>query len=94
MKHAMATEVMVSLNYVNAEQIVLRVGDNGRGFEPEAAADSGGMGLTSMRERAESLDGELTIQSAPGQGSTVEVRLPLTTIALRPLVDFELEELL
>jgi signal transduction histidine kinase len=94
LKHAMATEVMVSLNYVNAEQIVLRVGDNGRGFEPEAAADSGGMGLTSMRERAESLDGELTIQSAPGQGSTVEVRLPLTTIALRPLVDFELEELL
>jgi signal transduction histidine kinase len=51
------------------------VGDNGIGFDP-AERDGRGFGLTSMRERARALGGELTISSAPGAGTTIEVVIP------------------
>jgi signal transduction histidine kinase len=57
--------------------VVLRVADDGRGFDPEARAlRARRLGLTSMHERATSLGGTLTIDSAPGRGTTVELRLP------------------
>lgn len=49
----------------------LRVSDKGHGFD--TAAPGGGFGLTSMRERARSVGGELRVTSAPGRGSQVEV---------------------
>jgi signal transduction histidine kinase len=49
----------------------LRVSDQGHGFDP--AASGRGYGLTSMRERARSVGGELVISSVPGHGSQVEV---------------------
>jgi signal transduction histidine kinase len=51
----------------------LEVADDGRGFDPRAAASSTGFGLTSMRERARALPGELGIESAPGEGTRVWV---------------------
>ncbi len=54
----------------------LRVFDDGVGFVPTEAAPSGRFGLVSMRERAEALGASLAVQSAPGQGTTVEVRWP------------------
>lgn len=48
--------------------------DDGRGFGEDGRA--GGFGLVSMRERAELLDGELSIDSSPDAGTVVEVRLP------------------
>jgi signal transduction histidine kinase len=57
--------------------LVLRVIDDGRGFDPTArAVRARRLGLTSMNERAASLGGSLTITSAPGQGTTVELRVP------------------
>jgi len=57
--------------------VVLRVTDDGRGFDPEARAiRSRRLGLTSMHERAASLGGRLTITSAAGDGTTVELRVP------------------
>jgi signal transduction histidine kinase len=50
----------------------LRVSDKGHGFDT-AVPGSGGFGLTSMRERAHSVGGELLVTSAPGRGSQVEV---------------------
>jgi signal transduction histidine kinase len=50
----------------------LRVSDKGHGFDT-AVPGSGGFGLTSMRERAHSIGGELLVTSAPGRGSQVEV---------------------
>jgi signal transduction histidine kinase len=55
-----------------AVSIVVR--DEGDGFDP--ATRSEGFGLVGMSERVESLDGTLTVESSPGQGTTVSVRLP------------------
>lgn len=53
---------------------LLRIADNGRGFD--AGAPTLGMGLTLMRERATEVGAALTLTSAPGAGTTIEVRLP------------------
>jgi signal transduction histidine kinase len=72
LKHARATLVTVKLQS-NQGQISLAVVDNGVGFDPAAVGQSGGLGLVSMRERTEQLNGSLTIESAPGMGTTVKV---------------------
>jgi signal transduction histidine kinase len=53
----------------------VRVADDGDGFDLETALE--GMGLNNMRDRIHALGGELVIQSAPGQGTTVLARVPL-----------------
>jgi signal transduction histidine kinase len=53
----------------------VRVADDGDGFDPEAVLE--GMGLNNMRDRIHALGGELVIQSAPGQGTTVLARVPI-----------------
>jgi signal transduction histidine kinase len=53
----------------------IRVADDGDGFDPATALE--GMGLSNMRERIRALGGELTITSAPEQGTTVLARAPI-----------------
>jgi len=72
-KHAGAEDVAVSVREADG-MITVRVRDEGSGFDP--AATSGGFGLVGMRERVESLGGALAIESAPGGGTTLIVRLP------------------
>ena len=55
--------------------VELEVVDDGRGFDTGAVGEKGGMGLISMRERAEKLGGTLQVISAPGKGTRVSVRL-------------------
>ncbi|MDR3574761.1 MAG: sensor histidine kinase [Anaerolineaceae bacterium] len=52
------------------------VGDNGKGFDPEAVASSGGLGLKIIRERVEMLGGYMEIDSAIGQGSKISFQVP------------------
>ena len=77
-KHASATLVRVSLHCV-AGQIRLQVCDDGRGFEPTQLGKSGratpGLGLITMRERAELAGGHFQVRSAPGGGTVIEVEL-------------------
>jgi len=54
-------------------RVRLEVEDDGRGFDPATVEDKGGMGLTSMQERAERLGGSLSLHSARGRGTTVRV---------------------
>jgi signal transduction histidine kinase len=56
------------------------VEDEGRGFDPQAV-DPGRQGLLGMRERVELLGGRLSVESAPGQGTRVQVRLPIGVAA-------------
>jgi len=72
-KHAGAEDVAVTVREADGV-VTVRVRDEGHGFDP--AADSRGYGLVGMRERVESLGGALAIESAPGAGTTVTVRLP------------------
>ncbi|MEO3854136.1 histidine kinase [Acrocarpospora sp. B8E8] len=61
------------------------VQDNGRGFEPSRPrVRNGGVGLTSMRERAELLGGRLAITSEPGNGCLVELFIPLKRQSREP----------
>jgi signal transduction histidine kinase len=57
------------------QELVLRVSDNGRGFEP-ATVDAG-HGLRSMRERARALGGHLDVLTYPGRGTTLTFTIPL-----------------
>jgi PAS domain S-box-containing protein len=74
LKHATATSVTV---YFRADdgRVELDVVDDGRGFNPSTIDEQRGMGLVSMRERAEKLGGSLTIDSAPGEGTKVKVSM-------------------
>jgi len=73
-KHARASIVELRLTGL-ADEIVLEVRDNGKGFDPSAPFP-GHLGLRSMRERATKMGGTLTIESLPGQGTCVGVRIP------------------
>lgn len=75
-RHAAATEVDISLQ-CDKRQLHLRVRDNGRGFDPARVREERGFGLLGMRERVLALGGRLYIDSAPGQGTTVRIDLPI-----------------
>ncbi|MCA9961628.1 MAG: GAF domain-containing protein [Anaerolineales bacterium] len=77
LKHAHATAVSVYLAPEPHGTITLVVTDNGQGFEMATAVNAGGLGLTSMSERAAELGGTLTIETSAGQGTKITVRLPL-----------------
>jgi signal transduction histidine kinase len=56
---------------------VLRISDDGRGFDPESVLKAGRhLGLVSMRDRASGVGGTLTVSSAPGKGAVVEMEVP------------------
>jgi signal transduction histidine kinase len=71
-KHAQAKKVTVHLLF-DEKSVCLEVRDDGVGFEPAKARQSGGMGLRVMEERAERINGMLEIESAPGTGTTLRV---------------------
>lgn len=72
LKHANATTVTVRL-HACSDTVELEVVDNGSGFDPDTAIHAGGLGLVSMRERAERMGASLAVESAPGKGTTVRV---------------------
>jgi signal transduction histidine kinase len=75
-RHAAVKEAWVWLAGTQTE-LLLRIHDNGAGFDPVALRSRPGLGLASMEERARLIQAEFTIASAPGQGTTVTVRVPL-----------------
>jgi signal transduction histidine kinase len=78
-KHAGAGKVRVSVRQF-PECLVLEVEDNGRGFqlnEQRMPSRSAGLGLLGIRERAAIAGGSLVIDSAPGQGTRIALRIPL-----------------
>ena len=80
-RHGHARHVDILLAQEGGEAVV-RVQDDGDGFDPAAVETrSGHVGIAGMRERAEAAGGTLTIASAPGSGSTVEARIPLNRAA-------------
>ena len=75
LRHSHARDARVCLT-CDADYIVLRVTDSGVGFDPRRVPDAG-LGLVSMEERAALLKGQLTIETVPGEGTQVYVRVPL-----------------
>ena len=75
LKHAHAKNVKIELSTLE-NQVVLAVRDDGAGFDPSKAR-GGRWGMTTMRERAETAGGQLSVESAAGQGTCVRVKVPL-----------------
>ena len=75
-KHARAERVSVFFGRLGDHALVI-VEDDGSGFTASAAVTLSGLGLEGMRERASLIGAELQIESAPGQGTSVLLRVPL-----------------
>jgi len=81
-KYSGASNVLVAIEHSDDRQLKFIVTDNGKGFEPEAASertDAGGMGMGSMRERAELIrcyfPTRLKVESEPGHGTRVTLEV-------------------
>ena len=74
--HAKAKRANVTLNGL-PDAIELLIKDDGQGFVPEAVSGSHHLGLTSMRERVEQLNGTMVINSRPEWGTTIVIQIPL-----------------
>lgn len=76
-RHSQSNHAQMELEFLPGE-VRLSVQDHGVGFDPDAELlPPRGWGIAGMRERAESVEGKLTLQSAPGRGTLVEVNLPV-----------------
>jgi len=81
LKHGQPSSVTVTLRIEGPladRRVEIEIVDDGSGFDAGAVDGAGGMGLVSMRERAEKVGGTLTIRSAPGKGTTVRVEIEQT----------------
>ncbi|WP_327231877.1 sensor histidine kinase [Streptomyces murinus] len=79
-RHAHATGAEITLGYLG-DRVALDISDDGTGFAPALLPapdpESGGFGLAAMRARMHALGGTLSIESAPGRGTSLAARLPL-----------------
>jgi signal transduction histidine kinase len=79
-RHAQASRAWIELKCVDG-WVVLQIEDNGLGFDPAVALDGGdkpaGWGLVGIQERVRLVDGEVQIQSEPGKGTRLCVRVPV-----------------
>jgi signal transduction histidine kinase len=80
-RHSAAREVSVSLRRIG-NRLALTIADDGVGFDVNAAWGKG-LGLLSMAERLESVDGSVEIQSLPGAGTRVDVTVPVPSLQER-----------
>lgn len=80
-RHAGATRVELRLQ-IEDRALLLAIRDDGRGFDAEALASrrdgEGGFGLASMRERSWMLGGDCALRSVAGEGTAIEIRIPLS----------------
>ncbi len=78
LKHAQAHNISVCLRFApQGGDVSLDIVDDGAGFDREAVRGKGGLGLSTMKERAAELGGRLSIESWPGEGTRVRVEAPL-----------------
>jgi signal transduction histidine kinase len=80
-KHSNVRHFQVGLQGTS-DAIHLTIRDSGMGFEPDAARNGPGLGLTSMQERLRLVNGDLFIDSSPGHGTTIHARVPLDTVGV------------
>lgn len=76
LKHSGAAEVFIALKK-ERNKIVLRVSDNGSGLNEKQLRDADGIGISTMRERAELLGGAFHLEATPAGGTTIQVGVPL-----------------
>jgi signal transduction histidine kinase len=88
LKHASATDMWIQVAE-EGEDIVLRLKDNGVGFDVSAPGPEGHFGMAMMRERAKVGGGSFTAESSPGEGTTITVRFPTALLLREQALDTE-----
>jgi signal transduction histidine kinase len=83
LKHAQATDMWIVVSQ-NEEWIQLELRDNGVGFDTSAPGPEGHFGMAMMSERAQVGGGTLDVHSAPGEGTTITVRFPISLLQEAP----------
>jgi PAS domain S-box-containing protein len=83
-KHSGVKRIEVQLRE-DSDEIHLIVRDSGKGFDVKAALKGKGLGLTSMRERVRLINGTINIESKPGSGTTIHIRVPLASSRREPV---------
>jgi signal transduction histidine kinase len=73
-RHSLAQNVEITLLF-NLDHLILTISDDGQGFD--LVSRSHGFGLRSMKQRAEALGGQMTIDTAPGRGTTLTANIPV-----------------
>jgi signal transduction histidine kinase len=86
-KHAEAGHVTVTVN-CQPDQAELIIEDDGRGFVPETVHSGQHLGLISMRERVEQLNGRIEIVSAAGAGTTISIQIPMIPLSYSTTEEF------
>jgi signal transduction histidine kinase len=76
-RHARAQRTRIVMR-VDDDTIVLRVEDDGVGFDTSAALSAGHLGLANMHDRATAFGGTVTIESTLGEGTTLSIRVPIS----------------
>ena len=96
-KHAQATLITVRLSRTK-DAVHLVVQDNGVGFDKSAVFGNyekrGSLGMVNLRERAEMVDGEITLETAPGQGTKVSIIVPIDTHGVSHIQQIQPETIL
>jgi PAS domain S-box-containing protein len=77
-RHAQASEVFALLKIEN-DELLIRIKDNGNGFIMSGIENKKTLGILGMKERVALIKGEYKIDSSPGKGTTVEVRVPVSS---------------
>lgn len=75
-RHADATNVKISLTE-KACELLLKVSDDGKGITEDQISDSKSFGLIGIRERVHGFGGDVKIEGVSGEGTMVEVRIPV-----------------
>ena len=79
LKHAKASRIIIAVNYSIDNKFVLQVEDNGVGFDVDKKRQtnsSSGIGLKSMTNRASLIGAQISVQSQPGKGTSIQVEVP------------------
>jgi signal transduction histidine kinase len=76
-KHSGATEATAEAS-INTDEVLIKVQDNGRGMV-NSGERKAGIGLASIRSKVKLLNGQIKIDSVPGQGTAVTVQMPLSS---------------
>jgi signal transduction histidine kinase len=80
MRHSGATAAAITIERTDGA-LTAAISDNGVGLDVDSALRKGRLGLLGMRERAQMLGGALSIESSPGSGARVTVRVPITPVS-------------
>jgi signal transduction histidine kinase len=76
LRHSSATQASIMIRRSDSE-VILSIWDNGKGFDPGKKISGPGMGLSGIWERAHTLGGTNDVKTAPGEGTTIKIIIPI-----------------